>query len=160
LFLLKLNSFFTGHRKHSHHHHHHHRHQRASEVDGLISSKNSANGSTAYLVDDMEGGDHLHPHHHHVDHHHAINKEKEVSFANGIIASSSSPPTPSRSGFIRYPIETYPPDEFHNTVQNNEAYPCDCCRLEDQYYPNVILHPQRRHQVGQFFCSKESPKSF
>jgi hypothetical protein len=139
-------------------------------VDGLISSKNSANGSTAYLVDDMEGGDHLHPHHHHVDHHqvdhhhvdhhHAINKEKEVSFANGIIASSSSPPTPSRSGFIRYPIETYPPDEFHNTVQNNEAYPCDCCRLEDQYYPNVILHPQRRHQVGQFFCSKESPKSF
>jgi hypothetical protein len=53
---------------------------------------NGVGSSTTFLVDNL-------------DHHHSLNKEKEVSFANGIITSSSSPPTPSRAGLLRYPVD-------------------------------------------------------
>ena len=112
-------------------------------------------------MDEMEGGVGVGVGDHHQHHgHHTLSKEKEVSFANhlknGNGITSSSPPTPSRTAGYLYPMPT--DDGFHHhptIIQNNESYPCDCCRLEDQYYPNPMLHSQRRHQVRQIFFSLE-----
>ena len=103
-----------GHRRHHHHHHHRHHHPRGShtEVDtggGLVSSKTSGTGSTAYLMEEMDGGEL--GHHHQLSHHHTLtmSKEKEVSFANCTngLTSSSSPPTPSRAGYLVKPIQIF-----------------------------------------------------